>query len=148
MAGIKMAAVTAPIVSGTALITLLQIVAAANHRVLVKEISISFDGTTNTAVPILVQVARQSTAGTMSALTINKVNEDDGETLQTTALHTATVEPTTGVEVLTEYVHPQAGYTWQAPYDEKIVINGGDRLGVLINADATVNCVVRMFLEE
>ena len=148
MAGINIAAVTAKIATGTSLITLLQIVAAANHRVLVSEISISFDGVTNTAVPILVQVVRQSTAGTMSALTLNKVNEDDGETLQTTALEDASVEPTTGVEVMAEQIHPQAGYTWQAPFGKAIVINGGDRLGIIVTAAATVNAVARMFLEE
>ena len=148
MAGINIAAVTAKIATGTSLITLLQIVATANHRVLVSEISISFDGVTNTAVPILVQVVRQSTAGTMSALTLNKVNEDDGETLQTTALEDASVEPTTGVEVMAEQVHPQAGYTWQAPFGKDIVINGGDRLGIIVTAAADVNAVARMFLEE
>ena len=148
MAGILIAAITAKIATGTAVKTLLQIVAAANHRVLLSEISISFDGVTNTAVPILVQVVRQSTAGTMSALTLNKIDEDVSETLQTTALHTATVEPTTGVEVMAEQVHPQAGYTWQAPFGKVIVINGGDRLGLLVTAAADVNALARMYIEE
>jgi hypothetical protein len=148
MAGLNFVAQTAEIATGTSKKTLLQLVAAANHRVKVKEISISFDGTSNTAAPILVQALRQSDAGTMSALTLVKWDADDDETLQTTAQHTATAEPTGTTEVLGEQVHPQGGYTWQAPFGGEIVINGGDRLGIAVTAGADVNAKVRAICEE
>jgi len=148
MAGVKAVAQTAAIATGTSKKTLVQIIAAANHRALVKEISISFDGVSNTAVPILVEVARQSDAGTMSVLTPAKLNVDDSETLQTTATHTASAEPTEADVVMAENVHPQGGYTWQAPFGGEIVISGGDRLGVAVTADAGVNAVARIAFEE
>ena len=150
MSGIRAVAQTAEVATGTSIKTIMQLSAAANHRVHVKEISISFDGISNTAAPILVQVIRQTDAGTMSALTINKVSESDQETLQTTATHTATAEPTGAAttSVLSEQVHPQAGYTWQAPFGGDIVIEGGDRLGIAVTAGADVNAVARFIFEE
>lgn len=148
MAGVRAVAQTAEIDTGTSKKTLLQIVAATNQRVLVREISVSFDGTSNTAAPILVQVLRQTTAGTMSALTLQKMNPDDGETLQTTGQHTATAEPTGTDEVLGESVHPQGGYTWQAPFGGEIHVPGGGRLGLAVTAGAAVNAKARMIFEE
>jgi len=149
MAGIRAVAQTDKIASGTSKKTLLQLVAAANQRVLIKEISISFAGISATAAPVHVQVHRQSSAGTMSALTPKKMNTGDNETLQTTAQHTATVEPTTGDEVIGEQVHPQGGgFLWQAPPGGEIVVLGGERLGICVTAGATVNVKCRMVFEE
>jgi len=148
MAGLRAVAQTAEIDTTTSKRTLLQLIAAANHRVLVKEISISFDGTSNTAAPILVQVATQSTSGTVTGLTPQKMNPDDTETLQTTAGHTATVEPAETAEIMGENVHPQGGYTWQAPFGGEIVVPGGGRLGVAVTAGAAVNAKARMIFEE
>jgi len=148
MAGILASAQTAEVTTGTAKKTLLQLVAAANHRVKVKEISVSFKGVSNTDAPILVQVLRQTTAGTMSALTLAKMNESDAETLQTTGQHTATVEPTGTSEVMGEEVHPQGGYTWQAPFGGELIIQGGDRLGVAVTAGVSVSGKARIIFEE
>jgi len=148
MAGVRFVAQTAEVATGTSKKTLLQVVAAANQRVLVKEWSIAFDGTSNTAAPILVQVLKQTDAGTMSSLTLVKLNQDDGETLQTTAQHTATAEPTGATEYMGEQVHPQAGYTWQAPFGGELIINGGDRMAIAVTAGADVNAKVRMICEE
>jgi hypothetical protein len=148
MAGTPFKAVTGEIATGTSAKTLLQIVAASNHGVLVKEWSISFKGTSNTASPIRVRVLRQTTAGTMSALTPVKDPDDTDETLQTTAQHTATAEPTSGDVLFTELVHPQTGYTWQAPFGGAIKIGGGDRLGIEVLAGADVNAVARASCEE
>lgn len=148
MAGVNGVAQTAEIATGTSRKTLLQLVAAANHRMMVKEFSISFDGTSNTAAPIEVELLRQSDAGTMSSLTLHKWDADDDETLQTTAQHTATAEPTGTDCIMSEQVHPQGGYTWQAPFGGEIIINGGDRLGLAVTAGADVNAIVRMVFEE
>jgi len=148
MAGLNAFAQTDQIATGTAKKTLLQLVAAANHRVLVGEISVSFKGTTNTDAPILVEVARQSDAGTMSALTPAKNNVDDAETLQTTAQHTATAEPTETDVVMAREVHPQGGFDWMAPFGKEIVVSGGDRLGIAVTAGVDVNAVASMRFEE
>ncbi len=148
MAGNRFKGATAQIATGTSAKTLLQIVAVANHKVLIDEISISFNGTSNTATPIRVRVLRQTTAGTMSALTLVKDPDDWDETIQTTAQHTATAEPTAGDVLLVEHVHPQQGYTWQAPFGRALAIGGGDRLGIEVLAGADVSAVVRVCGEE
>lgn len=84
----------------------------------------------------------------MSALTLVKDPDDTDETLQTTAQHTATAEPTAGDILVSELIHPQTGYTWQAPFGKAIKIGGGDRLGFRVLAGADVNAIVRAVLEE
>lgn len=149
MAGVRLKGSQSGVQTTTTARTLLQIVAATNHGVLVDEISISFQGTSNTASPIRVRVLRQTTAGTMTSLTLVKDPDDTDETLQTTAQHSATsTEPTAGDVLMQEYVHPQQGYTWQAPFGRLIKIGGGDRLGIEVLAAADVPATVRFSAEE
>jgi hypothetical protein len=148
MSGVRFKVVSGEIATGTSAKTLLQIVAANNHGVLIDEISISFKGTSNTATPIKVDVLRQTTAGTMSSATPVKDPADADETLQTTAQANATVEPTAGDILMSELVHPQTGYTWQAPFGRQIKIGGGGRLGIRVTAGADVNAVCRVSGEE
>ena len=148
MAGNRIKGVTAPITTGTSVKTLMQIVAASNHKVLIDEISISFNGISNTAEPIKVRVLRQTTAGTMSSLTLVKDPDDWDETMQTTAQHTATAEPTAGDVLMSDHVHPQQGYLWQAPLGRQLAIGGGDRLGIEVTAAASVSAIIRFSGEE
>lgn len=148
MAGILFSAQAPEMTTGTSKITLLQIVAPTNQRIKVKEISVSFKDTVNTDAPINVAVLRQTTAGTMSALTLQKLNESDAETLQSTAQYLATSEPTGTSEVLGEEVHPQGGYTWQAPFGGEIIVEGGHRLGIAVTAGTSTTAKARMICEE
>lgn len=148
MAGVRFAAVTGQVSTGTAAKTVLQVVAASNHRVIIDEISISFEGTSNTATPIQVRVLRQTTAGTMTALTPIKVDDSADETLQVTAQHTATAEPTASDVFMSELVHPQTGFCWQAPFGHELVCGGADRIGVEVTAAASIDCISRVFGHE
>lgn len=148
MSGVGFELTTALVSTGTALKTIIQCVAAANHGIHITEISISFEGVSNTGQPILVELLRQTTAGTMSALSPVKNPDDTDETLQVTGQHTATVEPTASDVLMTELIHPQTGYTWQAPFAKPKKIGGGDRLGIRVTANASVNCIARMIGEE
>lgn len=148
MARVKGSAVTgAVVITAATLKTVAQLVAAANHRVAVTELEISFNGTTNTNEPVRVDVVRQTDAGTSTALTPVK-RGDFGETLQTTARHTATVEPTTTDVIKSFLVHPQQGWAWQARLDDPIDVPGGTRLGVRVLAPAGVSAVTRLEFEE
>lgn len=151
MAGIRLIAQTADVSTGTNKKTVLQVIAAANHRVKVLEWSVSFDGISNTAHPILVEVANQSSAGGGGdALTCQKIDDDTGETIQTTALSDidGSASPTEDFVLQRENVHPQGGYTWQAPFGGELIVNGGDRIGIAVTAAASVNVVARMIIEE
>jgi hypothetical protein len=148
MAGVRFAAVTGEVATGTSAKTILQVVAASNQRVLVDEVAVSFKGMSATDAPILVEVLRQTTAGTMSSLTPRKLHDGDDESLQVTAQHSATSEPTAGDVLLAQLIHPQTGYTWQAPFGRQLHVKGGGRLGVRVTAGVSVNCVARVVAEE
>ena len=102
----------------------------------------------NTSEPILVQITRQSTAGTMTALTLVKADDSVAETLLTTGQHTATAEPTAGDVLDAMTVHPQTAYTEIVGSNNEIIIGGGDRVGLVVTAGVDVNADVTMLFEE
>lgn len=151
MAGIRFTCQTQQFTTGTSELCVLQILAAANHRVKVREFSVSFTGIVNTDAPILCQLLRQSDAGSGGdALTPQKMDPTDDETIQTSALENldGSAVPTETSELISEEVHPQGGYTWQAPFGGEIVVPGSGRLGINVTAAVAVNCVARMVCEE
>lgn len=108
--------------------TVLQLIAASNHRVLVTRIELSFQGVSAVEPPVLVDILRQTSAGTATAATPRKLNDSDDETLQTTGSKNATVEPTAGDILENFYVHPQGGIVLDFP--DPIPVKGGGRLGL------------------
>lgn len=130
--------------------TVLQITAPTNQRVAIQQISVSFDGTVNTAVPVVVVVRRQTTTGTAgsSAATIVKKDNDISTNIQTTAKDTFTVEPTGSDILWASNIHPQTGVIYPLPIPGEIVIAGGGRVGVVCTAAAGVDCLCTVEGEE
>ena len=135
--------------TGTALKTIIQLVAPADQDVALTEWKIGFHGVNNTAEPIKVQLVRQTTAGTMSALTPRiKDGRLTGSTLRTTAQHTATAEPTT-TDILDSWtIHPQTSGGWQWSEKTEIVIGATQRVGLIVTAANTVACDATLDFEE
>jgi len=128
--------------------TFLQIVAATNQRVMLTNLSVL----TNDAVAdnVRVRLIRQDDAGSgSSAVTGDKVNWLDTETLQTTAIKTPSSEPAvvTRSEVVLELsVNEPNGLQSKSM---NVVIPGGSRLGVQIyNAVGTDSMSVHAITEE
>ena len=138
MAGLRFTLATDELQATTTKKTLLQIVAPATQRGLVKEITVALQGIAATEEPVLVEFLYQSTAGTGGdALTPVKANQGDDETIQTTAQSDVdgSTQPTDGDEAMPRwFVPPTSGRTWQAPFGEEIAIAGGDRLGIAVTA--------------
>ena len=64
---------------GATVKTILQLVAATNHPIVITEVAVGFDGVINTKEPVAVQLIRQSTAGTGGdAVTIAGALNDAG----------------------------------------------------------------------
>lgn len=130
------------IATGTGTKTIVQIVAAANHGILVESFGLFGDSIDLDATPIPAELLRQTTAGTMSALTLTKRNDSNGDTLDTTAQHTATAEPTAG-DVLKPFQYaPSAGFTFTYPPGKELEVGAGDRVGLRVltpAADHNVN---------
>lgn len=128
--------------------TVLQLVAAANHAVKIVEVGFGAAGTDNTHAPILVELVRQTTAGTMTSLTLNKDDDSNGDTFDTTGQHTATAEPTTTDVVRAWRVHPQAGSLVVPFGDFGPMIGAGDRLGLRATAANAVTATAYLVFEE
>lgn len=142
MAGIKAVVTTTSTeiaLSAATAKTVLQLIAPANQRLLVKGLGVFFDGTEPLNQPVEIYLVKQSTAGTMTAAT--PVRETPGnETVQATAAINATAEPTTASTLRRLECHPQSGYEVLLPLGEEIVVAGGERLGLICNAPQAVNC--------
>ncbi len=130
--------------------TIVQLVAPTNQRVKLLGWGIAFEGVLTTGQPVAVRLLRQSTAGTMTSLTPVNLNSV-AETIQSTAQHTATAEPTPGDILFTGFIHPQQGIVVQFPFGYEIIVAGGGRLGLevlLASGQAAVDCRASMHCEE
>lgn len=129
--------------------TVLQLVAAANHRVKLLAWGVFFDGVSATAEPVQVVLVRQTGAGTSSANTPVKWDASADETLQTTARDAFTAEPASDDAVVwAGEIHPQGGYEAIFPLGQEALVPGGGRLGIKLTAPATVNARAYMRFEE
>ncbi len=120
----------AGIASGTGTKTLVQLVAATNHAIAITHVAIGCKGTSNSQAPIQFELVRQSSAGTMTSLTPTKNDDSISDSLDTTAQHTATAEPTTGDVIHVFTVHPQTAQRHVFPYEAQPVCGAGDRVGI------------------
>lgn len=132
--------------------TVLQFISPnANMLEVLSELLVSFDGTSNTAVPVIVQVLRKTAAATMTAQARAKI-KDTSTALVTDAANTgynASAEGTDGAVLATWHVHPQAGVIYPVPLpDGEIEIPGSGIIAVKINAPANVNCLATFKGEE
>ena len=124
--------------------TVIQLIGATNHRVVITGYGSGTRGTSNTDTPGQVDIQRQTTAGTSSALTLVKVDDSIAESLVTTALQDFTAEPTSTDLLRRHNVHPQAGIDIRDAYSRELILGGGDRLGMrLTYAQAqTADCYI------
>src|SRR6266702_558711 len=91
MAAFYLHATSGEVPTGNGAKTMLQVQAAANDRIRVLGWSVAFKGTSATDAPLIVQLMRQSTAGTglqtgVAGTNISKKNVDDSPTIQTAIL--------------------------------------------------------------
>lgn len=116
--------------------TLLQVIASSTKRLQVKSFEVSFDGVDSTKTPILVQLIRQTTAGTASSLTLVK-NDEASEAIIATAQQTFTVEPTSGDVLAVTELSPAGGiYSYQFPLGDEPVVAESGRIGLRVTTVA------------
>jgi hypothetical protein len=125
--------------------TLVLLTAPSNHRLLIKRLRVTFDGTSPTAEPGIVEVFRYTTAGTFTSGT-PRLKGAGSETPQATFGYNATAEPTTGD--LLEILEADRGYEVFYPLGMEIVIPGGGRVGIRATFAAIVNALATIEYEE
>ncbi len=128
--------------------TVLHILAPTNQRIACRGYALSFDGVAGNAEPVIVELLRVSTAGTMAAGSAVKDDALGSETLQTSVTKTATVEPTAGDILRQDNIHPQTGVEFRFAPDEEVIVPGAGRLAIRCTAPAAVNVLARMLCEE
>ncbi len=111
--------------------TLLQILAGSSNPISIRGIRFTTKGTDALGEPILLQLLRQTTAGTASSATIAKTNGTTA-TIQATAQKTFTAEPTASDIVRMWEVHPAGGGVdlWIPP--GVIEVNGAARIALRV----------------
>ena len=121
--------------------TILQLTAAANHRVKVKSFSITVGGTS--AVDLTVRIVRQTTAGTSNTTVIPiKVEPAAAEVVQTVAkTNFDTAAEPIKTDVL-QYKRLQGSYEKIFPLGQELIIAGGGIIGIecTCTSIATVAC--------
>lgn len=129
--------------------TVLQVAAPTSQRVAVKGLSVSFDGTSGSAEPVLVELCRQSGATTGSSGATVAKRDPAFPTVQSTAVKNITAAAETTDEVVEQWeIHPQAGADFAFSLDEEVIIAGGGKIGVRCTAPAAVNVVAKLQCEE
>jgi hypothetical protein len=128
--------------------TVIRVKAPTNQRTKVLGYGFYFDGTSNSATPVQIQIGRISADGTFTAAAPLPNEEELTETFQTSVGVGASAEPTYSNYLKTLTVHPQLGYEYLAPLGQEIIIKGGGMLGFVINASAAVDVRGYLMLEE
>lgn len=129
--------------------TIVQVLAPAGARIKLKGWRISFSGTSAAAVPGDVDILRQTTAGTATALTPAKTDEAD-EAARSTAAMAHTAEPTAGDVLESAKVTPNGGI-WAEPAcndGDGYAVAGGGRIAVRTTYAADVTVTVTLWVEE
>jgi hypothetical protein len=150
MAGLRVTAentVNVALVAATAK-TVLQLNCPAQQRIKIVRVGFFFDGASTTAVPVDVRLMIATTAGTATALTLNKTVSSDSETIQTTATENTTVEPTKTTVLDQWKVHPQMGLDLTYAFGQEKFVVGGGRVALEMNAPANVNVKAKIDFEE
>jgi hypothetical protein len=150
MAGLRVTAENSAAVAlvGAAVKTVIQLNAPAQQRIKIQRIGLFFDGASTTAVPVVCRLIIATTAGTNTALTLNKIVSSDTETIQTTAGENASAEPTKTTLLDQWLIHPQMGLDLTYAFGQEKVIVGGGRVALDCNAPANVNVRAKIDFEE
>jgi len=128
--------------------TALAVNAPTNQRVKLLALGMFFDGASTTAVPVRVKLIYTSTAGTSTALTLNKKMTSDPETIQSTAGENYTAEGTNGGIIDEWLIHPQMGLDKTYAFGQERLIIGGGRAAIKCTAPAVVNVLAKLDCEE
>src|SRR6266496_5179999 len=132
MAGLR---VTAENTAAVALVaatekTSIQLNAPAQQRLVIRRVGFSFDGASTTAIPVRCKLILTTTAGTNTALTLNKTVSSDSETIQTTAGENASAEGTNSTLLDEWFIHPQMGLDLTYAFGQEKVVVGGGRVAL------------------
>ena len=119
----------------------LYIKASANISIKVDEWWVEFDGTTSSAVPVLVELLRRTTDDTVTSETPRSAGSIlEGDVPQFTGGRDASAVGTAGDILPCHKVSPTSGKHVFFPLGQEITVGKGERLAIRVTAAAGVNC--------
>lgn len=135
--------------------TALSVTSAATRVPILASADISFNGTSSSEVPVLVELVAgtAATAGAATAFTPLQLRGDPAETAQSTGAVGYTAEPTALVALMQWYVSPTSGIAQQLPLGREVTgtaAAGSARkmLGIRCTASAAVTVAVNLTFDE
>lgn len=130
--------------------TVLSVIAGSNAPFKLIELGVSFDGTSSTATPVLVELCASTEAGAGTATSQSPVQTGGPtRTAQASGKRNFTAEPTVLTTLKRWRVHPQAGLVLQFPLGrEPQQVTGGRALVLRCTAGASVNAAAYLEFEE
>lgn len=147
MAGIKCVAMSgSQAIAAATAETVLHLLAANNHRIVVTGFSVTVAGIS--PIDLTVRVLRQSsagTAGTTSGL-ITKLDSDAAGTIQTSGSTNFSAEPTAG-DVL-QYKRLNGSYEKYFPLGQEIIVPEDGRIGIECTSTSNATVAAEFYFEE
>lgn len=128
--------------------TVLEVAPPANRSIKLVRWWVEFDGTSASAVPVLVNLARLTATGTGTAATAFKLQDNNSDAIESTGKHTITVEGTLDYNFEQHRIPPTSGYSYEYPLDREPVISSTGILALRVNVGANVNCTAGLVCEE
>ncbi len=116
-------------------LTLVQLVTAANHPIVILGWGVSFNSIVSTDEPIGVRLQIQTSAGTSSGGTIGQSVQSRTDTFDTSALIDFTAEPTKGENFPTRMIHAQSGFELWYPQSREIEVADSTRIGLEVTSN-------------
>ena len=130
--------------------TVLQLVTPATTRAKVVGFSVSFNSVTSTDAPAVVDLLRQTDAGTGgTAATLSPLDPDAPAALSSGLYDINSAEPTPANVLWTGYVTPVGGlFVYNFADGEEPVLDFSNRIGIRINSPAAVSAITTFTYAE
>lgn len=130
--------------------TVLQLVTPSTTRAKVTGFSVSFNSVTSSDAPAVVDLLRQTTAGTGgSAATMAAMDPDAPAALCSGLYDISSAEPSSGNVLWTGYVTPVGGlFVYNFADGEEPVLDISNRVGIRINSPSAVSAIATLTYAE
>lgn len=109
---------------------------------------ITFDGATATAVPVKVDIITTTASGTGTTYTPVKFGASQSKSAITTAEVLTTVEGSSPTVLMSWYVPPTSGFSYQWPLGRELYMAPSKFMGIRCTAPAGVNAIANLVFEE
>lgn len=130
--------------------TVLQLVTPSTTRAKIVSFSVSFNSVTASDAPAVVDLIRQTTAGTGgTSATLAALDPDAPAALSSGLYNIASSEPTSGNVLWTGYVTPVGGlFVYNFAEGEEPVLDISDRVGIRITSPSAVSAIATLTYAE